>query len=295
MKTEEDVEVEDEMRFMNGGNLAVNFECGNQHGGHYGCPGCDGHLSMCHDLDYMAQRKYRTLTERQQLVLAGRKGKEAKQLLNPFKDLKVNELRAEIEARGLGDSDKTKPELAEILNEELGGATRIPALLFGDESVSVESLNLQSYEVLCFEALHCSMNHIKNILEEIPHHISDIDTLIKLKEILAVQLNKEKKRGIDYRKTLIYLTIALYQTTTHDVRALLATLCEMVEIFYAQDRKRSPKLILRLHNLCWRHAILCQKVMTPTKALTIRKLFGIYFHACVSHSTFLLCLATPYN
>ena len=193
MKTEEDVEVEDEMRFMNGGNLAVNFECGNQHGGHYGCPGCDGHLSMCHDLDYMAQRKYRTLTERQQLVLAGRKGKEAKQLLNPFKDLKVNELRAEIEARGLGDSDKTKPELAEILNEELGGATRILALLFGDESVSVESLNLQSYEVLCFEALHCSMNHIKNILEEIPHHISDIDTLIKLKEILAVQLNKEKK------------------------------------------------------------------------------------------------------
>ena len=292
VKTEEDVEVEDEMRFMNGDNPAANFECGNQHGGHYGCPGCDGHLSMCHDLDYMAQRKYRTLTERQQLVLAGRKGKEAKQLLNPFKDLKVNELRAEIEARGLGDSDKTKPELAKILNEELGGATRIPALLFGDESVSVESLNLQSYEVLCFEALHCSMNHIKNILEEIPHHISDIDTLIKLKEILAVQLNKEKKRGVDYRKTLIYLTIALYQTTTHDVRALLATLCEMVEIFYAQDRKRSPKLILRLHNLCWRHAILCQKVMTPTTALTSRKLFDIYFHACVSHSAFLLCLAS---
>ncbi|CAH3156469.1 unnamed protein product [Pocillopora meandrina] len=212
VKTKEDVEVEDEMRFMNGDNPATNFECGNQHGGHYGCPGCDGHLSMCHDLDYMAQRKYRTLTEWQQLVLAGRKGKEAKQLLNPFKDLK---------------------------------------------SVSVESLNLQSYEVLCFEALHCSMNHIKNILEEIPHHISDIDTLIKLKEILAVQLNKEKKRGVDYHKTLIYLTIALYQTTTHDVRALLATLCEMVEIFYAQDRKRSPKLILRLHNLCWRHAILC--------------------------------------
>ena len=129
-------------------------------------------------------------------------------------------------------------------------------------SVTVESLNLQSYEVLCFKALHCTMNHIRNILEEIPHHISDIDTLIKLKEILAVQLNKEKKRGVDYRKTLIYLTIALYQTTTHDVRALLATLCEMVEIFYAQDRKRSPKLILRLHNLCWRHAILCHKVMT---------------------------------
>ena len=32
--------------------------------------------------------------------------------------------------------------------------------------------------------------------------------------------------------------------------------------------------------------------MTPTKALTSRKLFGIYFHACVSHSAFLLRLAS---
>ena len=100
---------------------------------------------------------------------------------------------------------------------------------------------------------------------------------------------------MDYRKTLIYLTVALYQTTTHDVRTLLATLYEMVEIFYARDRKRSPKLILRLHNLCWRHAILCQKVMTPTTALTSGKLFCICFHACVSHSAFLLCLASHHS
>ena len=89
-------------------------------------------------------------------------------------------------SRGLGDLNKTKPELAKTLNEELGGETRIPALLFGDESAIVESLNLQSYEVLYFEALHCSMSHIKNIMEEIRHQISDTDTLTKLKEILAV-------------------------------------------------------------------------------------------------------------
>ena len=80
------------MRFINGDNAAVNFECGDQHGGHYGCLGHDQHLSMCHNLNYMAQRKYRTLTEQQQQVLVEGKGKEAKQLLNPFKDLKVNEL-----------------------------------------------------------------------------------------------------------------------------------------------------------------------------------------------------------
>ena len=71
-----------------------------------------------------------------------------------------------LKARGLGDSNKTKLVLAQILNEELGGATRIPALLFGNESVTVESVNLQSCKTLHFEALHCSMNHMKNTLEE---------------------------------------------------------------------------------------------------------------------------------
>ena len=156
----------------------------------------------------------------------------------------------------------------------------------------MESLNLKNYEVLYFEALHCSMNQIKNVLEELPHHISDIDTLIKLKEILAVQLNKEKMRGVDYRKTLSFLTIALHQKANRDVRILLRTLCEMVEIFYCQEKRRSPRLVLRLHNLCWRHAIQCRQVLTPTRALTCRKLFGLYFHACVSHSAFLLRLVS---
>lgn len=128
--------------------------------------------------------------------------------------------------------------------------------------------------------------------EELPHHITDIDTLIKLKEILSVQLNNEKKRGVDYRNTLIYLTIALYETATRDVRALLASLCEMVEVFYAQDRKRCPKLILRLYNLRWRHALLCWKLLTPPRALTSRKLSGNYSHACASHSAFLLRLVS---
>ena len=153
-------------------------------------------------------------------------------------------------------------------------------------------LNLQNYEVLFFEALHCSMNHIKNVLQELPHHITDIDALIKLKEILSIQYSKDKLRGVDYRKTLIYVTIALYPVANRNIRLLLVTLCEMIEIYYAQDEARSPKMILRLHNLCWRHAIQCRKVLTPPKALTYRKLFGLYFHSCVTHSGQLLRVAS---
>ena len=207
--------------------------------------------------------------------------------------MKVEELRVELTARGKSD-EGNKEDLEKRLSELLGGTTRLPALLHSNENfdVSVKELNIESYEVLFFEALHCSMNHIKNVLQELPHHITDIDTLIKLKEILAVQMSKDKLRGVDYRKTLIYITIALYQFANREVKLLLVTLCEMIEIYYAQEEYRSPKMILRLHNLCWRHAIQCRRVLTPPKKLTYRKLFGLYFHSCVTHSAQLLRLAS---
>lgn len=218
---------------------------------------------------------------------------EKKEDFHPFKDMKVEELRVELTARGKSD-EGNKEDLEKRLSELLGGTTRLPALLHSNENfdVSVKELNIESYEVLFFEALHCSMNHIKNVLQELPHHITDIDTLIKLKEILAVQMSKDKLRGVDYRKTLIYITIALYQFANREVKLLLVTLCEMIEIYYAQEEYRSPKMILRLHNLCWRHAIQCRRVLTPPKKLTYRKLFGLYFHSCVTHSAQLLRLAS---
>ena len=49
--TESGVEVWDVMRFMNGNNPAVEID-GTQHGGHCGCPGCDGNINSSHDLEY---------------------------------------------------------------------------------------------------------------------------------------------------------------------------------------------------------------------------------------------------
>ena len=45
IKTEGGIELSDEMRFMNGDNPSIQFESGNQHGGHKGCSGCDGDLN----------------------------------------------------------------------------------------------------------------------------------------------------------------------------------------------------------------------------------------------------------
>ena len=211
--TKSGVEVWDVMRFMNGDNPAVEMEDGTQHGGNYGCPGCDGNINFSHDLEYTLQRKYKTLENKKKLILSGPAGRKGN--LHPFKDMKVNEIKAELQARGRSGEGK-KEELQKELFTMLGGTTRLPALLHNSENrdVSVQELNIERYEVLYFEALHCSMNHIKNLLQELPHHITDIDTLIKLKEILVIQFNKDKIRGVDFRKTLIFVTIALYPMAT---------------------------------------------------------------------------------
>ena len=229
--TESGIEVWDVMRFMNGDNPTCEMEDGTQHGGNYGCPGCDGNICSSHDMEYTLQRKYKTLEKKKELIQAGPAGRKG--TLHPFKDMKINDLKRELQARGRSGEGK-KEDLQNELSSMLGGTTRLPALLHKSDNcdVSVEELNIEKYEVLYFEALHCSMNHIKNLLQELPHHITDIDTLIKLKEILAIQYSKDKIRGVDYRKTPIFVTIALYPIASRDVRLLLVTLCEMIEIYY---------------------------------------------------------------
>ena len=137
--TESGVEIWDVMRFMNGDNPATEMEDGTQHGGNYGCPGCDGNINSSHDLAYSLQRKYKTLENKRQLVLSGPAGKKGS--LHPFKDMKVGELKAELQERG-SPAEGKKDELQKELFSMLGGTTRLPALLHKSDP-SVEELNLK--------------------------------------------------------------------------------------------------------------------------------------------------------
>ena len=83
------ITITDKMRFMNGDNPSVEFEDGTQKGGHQGCVGCDGDMRSSYDFQYMSHRKYRSLEEKQNLVLAGPEGRKGR--LYPFKNLKVQQ------------------------------------------------------------------------------------------------------------------------------------------------------------------------------------------------------------
>lgn len=289
------VNIKDKMKFMNGDNPSVEFEDGTQKGGHRGCVGCDGDMRSSFDYEYMSHRKYKTLEEKQKLVLAGPEGKKGG--LHPFKNLKVEQLRRELQARG-DDDTGTKPVLQERLAELLGGTSRVPALLYGDGQISLEELNLEQYEVLFFEPLHCCLNHIAHVLEELPHHITNVDTLVTLKETLSIALHKDKLRCTDYRRALLQVTIILHNAAEkpeESVMELLTTLCEMMGTFYGKEDDRNPRQILRLANLAFRHALAVREVLTPPKTMTIRKLHGIYYHSAVHHAAViyrLVCLSS---
>ena len=82
-------------------------------------------------------------------------------------------------------------------------------MLYGESPLSLGEINLNQYEVLFFEPLHCYLNHISYVLEELPHHITDVDTLVTLKEALSIALKKDKFRCNNYFRVLLQVTILL--------------------------------------------------------------------------------------
>ena len=104
---------------MNGDNPAVEMEDGTQHGRHFGCVGCDGNINRNYHLAYTFQRRYRTLLEKQDLVKSAPAGRKLG--LHPFKNMKINELKNELAARGLsteGSRQELQKELSEVLGDQ---------------------------------------------------------------------------------------------------------------------------------------------------------------------------------
>ena len=70
-----------------------------------------------------------------------------------------------------------------------------------------------------------------------------------------------------------------------DFQVILDTLAEIQNLLYAYDEKRTPRTVLRLHNLTFWHAVMLRVIFgTKMKHITTCKLYGKYFHGIISHS-----------
>jgi len=182
------------MRFFHGDSPSREFESGQQKGGHYYCSGCGAHADRVYDLAYSFHCTTVSLDDCQKIVLKGPIGKRNSLLQKPkpFTALQKPELELELAGRGIYDG-KTKKEMQKLLEEDLHGVSRVPALLFSSPQSSLESLNPGSYEVLPCEPMHDIAHHIGNLLTQLPVHIED--EICKKKLLEAARPNNWKERS----------------------------------------------------------------------------------------------------
>ena len=137
------------------------------------------------------------------------------------------------------------------------------------------------------ECMHDIAHHIDNILVELPNHLKFNDK-IKMNEMLdALNAEKERKRCCDRRKILLLLTKNMHYKIDGDVHRLLRTFSEIQRILYLGDNFRTPKEMLRLHNVCFEHFVLLKKLIRIEKSsakMNRDKLYGKNKHNLLVHA-----------
>ena len=275
-------QITDVLRFFHGDKPAQQFEAGNNRGGHYPCVTCDAQGDRFNDISFCHRCDTRSLADRQEFMLGGILWRQMQ--LKPFDNLRVDKLRSELQSRGMDTTGQLRHELDNAFRSLRRGIVAFPALLLPSPEQPLEDLSLQHYEVCCVEPLHDFKGHMANLFAELPKilHGSAAEELGKVKESI---LNKTTLRCVDYRKATILLSSALRKidADTNIVR-LIDTAVELCEILYSKAGYRTPRSILRLHNISYVHGNLCVATFAQTRSVTTRRMFGNYFHSLVCHS-----------
>ncbi|CAG2220767.1 unnamed protein product [Mytilus edulis] len=280
------IKIFDVMRVFSGDGPARQFEIGQQRGGNYPCvcgvhANAHGNFVLCYGISPL------TLDERVGLIKSTRCFEELKKgNLNPFQNLKKDDLIEELESRDIDIHNMLRPELQENLSTLLHGICRPPALMTTNPTLSTHHLNLNNYEIFGMEPLHDLSNFIQNIITELPSHISDKKLQKELEEFSKHTIgDKNQIKGSDARLYLVKLShfLASSQQTDPSIRQMIDSLLEITNISYSKYNTRSPKQILRLYNQSFLLAINCRNVVGVPSKMTSRKFFGSHFHSVSIH------------
>ena len=287
--TEDGIEITDIVRVFKGDHPASQFESGQNKGGNYACHGCPVNSHTAKNFTHSFSCRSISLKERVDAILTSVQSKDKIKAgkVKLYSALSKGEIITELHQRGVRfTAQSNKQHLESLLEVEMHGIQRLPALMFNEPFVSLEDLNLDKYEILVNEPLHDISNHIKNIQVELPNHL-DKELKVKIHDVILSSFNgKEAKNSSDYRKSLLMITNWFLQHHKHHFALkILTTLSEIQEILYLPEIDRTPVTILRLIITCFKHAMLLKiHIDGNVKSLTERKMFGIYYHSLIRHS-----------
>ena len=206
--------ITDVMRVFKGDNPAAQFESGQQKNGDYFCWQCPLYAPLSPNIVYTLSLPHLSLTDRISKIKATESSKRKLQQnkLKLYKNLKKEEIVQELHERKVSFfCHLNLKDLQEILNKEMHGIQRLPALFFESPNKSLEELHLENYEILNNEPLHDISHHVQNLYEELPYHPTK-QLKHSFQKIGDSSFNgKEAKNSSDYRESLIIVSTWLLQ------------------------------------------------------------------------------------
>ena len=112
LTTSDGIPVYDVVRMFHGDGPACQLEVGQQKGGYFYCTSCDIHAAGTTDIVSTYYAKYRSMSDRINLVMKGTFGKKhtLAKSFKPFGNLKVDELKKELNSQNL-PYEGLKPDL----------------------------------------------------------------------------------------------------------------------------------------------------------------------------------------
>ena len=207
---------------------------------YYACHGCCINCNCAKSLPHSFKCDTLSLSDRINKIHANTSSQDRLQnnaIIKPFDHLSLPELIDEHQRRKIQTPSLNKQSLQTSLDMEMHGIQRMLVLLFPKPFAKLEDINLGKYEILINEPLHDISNHIKNIQQEIPHHVPK-DKKSSVKEINSSFNGKEAKNAADYRKSLLLVTNwFLSNMKDHFTKNILLTLCGIQEICICQRQK----------------------------------------------------------
>ena len=222
------------MRLFEGDSPARQFEAGQQKGGNYVCTACSVHSNLISSLTHTFSLDHMSLQDRVNKIRISSQSCQRleSKCLKLYENLKRHEIANELHQRNVKQYHKmTHDQLKKLLEKNLHGMQRLPALMYDHPTFNLSDLNLADYEILCHEPLHDISNHIKNLYNELVHHVPN-NIQDSFKQIIQNSFNgKEAKNGSDYRKSLLLVGNWLLETAPeHFVTKFILTMCEIQEI-----------------------------------------------------------------
>ena len=218
----------DVIRAFKGDHPASQFESGQQKGETYPCHGCSIDINCTKIIRHSFKRKTLSLNDGLVKIHSPTFSEDRlrrNDTIKLYNKLDLPNLIAEHQQSNLSTPQLTKQYLQSSLAIKMHGIQRKPALLFNNPFSSLESSNLKKYEILVNKTLRDISKNIKNIQQELPHHVGK-DKKRMINDIIISTFNeKEIRNSADHKRSLLLLTNwFLSHIKNHFSKSLLETL-----------------------------------------------------------------------